>query len=211
MKLLLYLSVIIAVFGCVATPRPALVDYVVRIEVYSNDKAIDSGTGTIIGYDGEYKVLTASHVVDPVSNAKIYIITDREAKLEAKVISRHDKLDAALLSFRSDIAYPIAVAGPLPPPLTPVYTIGYPLSIGKVVTSGILNYPIANSVESLCTAQVSPGNSGGAVFDQSSGALIGMTVKVCMVDLGFGLPQMVSYLHLFLPMSLLSKWIGENT
>jgi S1-C subfamily serine protease len=90
-----------------------------------------------------------------------------------------------------------------------VYAAGYPLGLGLVVTTGVINYPPANSREGslMCSACAVYGNSGGGVFD-ITGKLIGITISVACYSSGIE-ANIVPHMHMFLPLYEISELIGE--
>lgn len=95
---------------------------------------------------------------------------------------------------------------------TPVYAIGAALGHPPVVTRGVISGfgdEIDNREYWLSTAPVIFGNSGGAVFLESSRLLIGVPSRVAVTLLGFSATP-ISHLGWLIPITRLYKWFEDQ-
>lgn len=138
----------------------------------------ESGHGTGFFVDGKGLILTNQHVVG--NSEYLAVQFDRTHKIVAKLIAADPQKDVALLSV--NIA---ALPNASPAPLyragagrTPVqegervFTIGSPLSLDKIITTGIVSKVELHTIMS--DINISPGNSGGPLFN-GAGQVIGLT------------------------------------
>jgi S1-C subfamily serine protease len=137
---------------------------------------IGSGTGFIV--DSAGLVMTNQHVIGP--SELISIQFDAKKKVAAKVLAYDADRDVAILN--ADLsAFPGAIAAPLAR-VQPgrelavegekVFTIGSPLGLKKIITSGIVSKVEARAI--ISDVNINHGNSGGPLFN-SLGEVIGMT------------------------------------
>ncbi len=138
----------------------------------------ESGHGTGFFVDGKGLILTNQHVV---SNSEYLAVQfDRTHKIAAKLIAADPQKDVALLSVNM-----AALPNASPAPLyragvgrTPVqegervFTIGSPLSLDKIITTGIVSKVEQHTIMS--DININPGNSGGPLFN-GAGQVIGLT------------------------------------
>lgn len=151
----------------------ALADSVVTVRVGGGH-----GAGFFIGRDGY--LLTNAHVVGAAKRARVR--TGRGLEVNAEVVRTDDVRDVALL--RADIALPRALAiEPTPPAVaSTVYAVGSPLdeALAMTVTRGIVSGLRRDARSGLgfiqADAAISPGNSGGPLFDDQ-GQVIGVAVS----------------------------------
>ncbi len=155
-----------------------------------------AGSGVIISKDGY--IVTNNHVVDGAS--KITVRLYNGDKFEAKLIGKDSQTDIAIVKIDAEGLKPATygnseklIVGEL------TVAIGNPLgSLGGTVTDGIisaLDREITVEGESMTLLQtnaaVSPGNSGGGLFN-SKGDLIGIVNAKSTGDsvegLGFAIP-----------------------
>lgn len=146
------------------------------------------GAGVLLqaSRDG-YLFITARHVVDgtawrAASGASHVLVAMASGTWgSAEVIGRHKNLDMALLwvprdsgqaSFAEPIATPTEVAEG-----EPIFAIGHPEGLRFTLSTGIISRTDSNTIQ--ISAPVSPGNSGGPVFDDK-GKLVGIVTS--MVD-----------------------------
>lgn len=163
---------------------------------YTSETTSGSGSGIIITEDGY--IVTCAHVVD---NAKSITVTlNDDASYEAALVGTDNRLDIALLKIDAD-GLTAATFGDSDM-LTvgeDVIAIGNPLGeLRGTATYGIIS-AVSRTVKVEGTsmtlvqtdAAISPGNSGGGLFN-SSGKLIGIVnAKVTDSDaegLGFAIP-----------------------
>src|SRR5437870_8077522 len=138
----------------------------------------ESGQGTGFFVDAKGLVLTNQHVV--ANSEYLAVQFDRTHKVVAKLIAADPQKDVALLSVNM-AALPNASPAPLYRPgagRTPVqegervFTIGSPLSLDKIITTGILSKVEPHTIMS--DVNINPGNSGGPLFN-AAGQVIGLT------------------------------------
>lgn len=160
-------------------------------------------------------ILTAKHVVklyNPTIGLTYKVKFKTGEKYKVNQIFDHKlSADASILRCRAYNSPDVAKLSETPPePLREVYSIGYPMQMGPIVTIGVINYSIANILENswICTAPAFYGNSGGGVFYKDTRELVGLTIMIggTKGDVQF-VP--VPHIHLFLPVSFLSDWIKE--
>src|SRR6266852_3457577 len=138
----------------------------------------ESGHGTGFFVDGKGLILTNQHVV--ANSEYLAVQFDRTHKIVARLIAADPQKDVALLSV--NIA---ALPNASPAPLyragagkTPVqegervFTIGSPLSLDKIITTGIVSKVEPHTIMS--DININPGSSGGPLFN-GAGQVIGLT------------------------------------
>lgn len=146
------------------------------------------GTGFFVGDEG--LILTNAHVVGDARD--VQIITGQGIEVTAEVIERHDVRDIAVLRSPLRIQNPpklhlgeVEVTGT-------VYSVGTPVSQGfdATITRGIVSALRKERRTGLSFIQadvaVSPGNSGGPLFDQH-GRIVGIAVLKVVKDGAEGL------------------------
>lgn len=137
---------------------------------------IGSGTGFIVDPAG--LILTNQHVIGP--SELISVQFDSKRKVAAKVLAFDAERDVAVLSadlsvFPGATAAPIAMAHSgrdLAVEGERVFTIGSPLGLKKIITSGIVSRVEARAI--ISDVNINHGNSGGPLFN-SLGEVIGIT------------------------------------
>jgi S1-C subfamily serine protease len=137
----------------------------------------ESGHGSGFFVDNKGLVLTNEHVVS--DSGYLAVQFDREHKVLAKLIASDPEKDVALLwvnmaSFSSATAAPLYSGrdkGTVQEGER-VFTIGSPLSLDKIITTGIVSKVEAHTIMS--DLRISPGNSGGPLFN-GAGQVIGLT------------------------------------
>jgi S1-C subfamily serine protease len=135
------------------------------------------GSGFFVGEEGY--LVTNQHVVGEAS--KVQIITASGIEVEGEVLYRNKMRDVALV--KTPVRTPNALHLRLEPPkiATEVFAVGTPIdeSLSSTVTKGIVS-AIRKDTASGQTfiqadAAISPGNSGGPLFD-SFGSVVGVSV-----------------------------------
>src|SRR5437899_276393 len=138
----------------------------------------ESGHGSGFFVDAKGLILTNQHVV--ANSEYLAVQFDRTHKVAAKLIAADPQKDVALLSVNI-AALPNASSAPLyraGPGRTPVqegervFTIGSPLSLDKIITTGIVSKVEPHTIMS--DININPGNSGGPLFN-AAGQVIGLT------------------------------------
>ncbi len=138
----------------------------------------ESGHGTGFFVDAKGLILTNQHVVG--NSEYLAVQFDRTHKVVAKLIAADPQKDVALLSVNM-AALPNASPAPLyrsGAGKTPVqegervFTIGSPLSLDKIITTGIVSKVEPHTIMS--DININPGNSGGPLFN-AAGQVIGLT------------------------------------
>lgn len=154
----------------------------------------ESGHGTGFFVDGKGLVLTNQHVVG--QSQYLAVQFDRERKVVARLIASDAQKDVALLWVNMS-ALPGATPAVLPRSsgrYTPVqegervFTIGSPLSLDKIITTGIVSKVDAHTIMS--DININPGNSGGPLFN-NDGHVIGLTTFGTSAERGPGVSGVV--------------------
>lgn len=137
---------------------------------------IGSGTGFIVDSDG--LVMTNQHVIGPSELNSVQF--DATRKVAAKVLAFDADRDVAIL-YADVSAFPGALAAPIAVPSAGhelavegerVFTIGSPLGLKKIITSGIVSKVEARAI--ISDVNINHGNSGGPLFN-SAGEVVGIT------------------------------------
>ncbi len=135
------------------------------------------GSGVVISLKGH--IVTSAHVVG--DSEHVFVETTEGTLIPGSVIRKDEAADLALVHCTSgDIRWQTLdwqTAGE-DRVGSPIYVIGHPLGLGWTVTQGVVSahrMPGESSAIALIQtdAGISPGNSGGPVFD-SKGMLIGI-------------------------------------
>ncbi len=146
------------------------------------------GAALILQADARgYLLATARHVADgedwrsKKGAQKVMVSDGMNGWAVAQVLGRHKRLDVALLwlerkfgdgSFRQPVAtYASVQAG------EKIYVIGHPEGLNFSISNGIVSRTPGNDVLQV-SAPVSPGNSGGPVYDELGNLLGVVTSKV---------------------------------
>ncbi|HSZ21084.1 MAG TPA: S1C family serine protease [Candidatus Acidoferrum sp.] len=137
---------------------------------------IGSGTGFIVDSSG--LVMTNQHVIGPSELVSVQF--DVKRKVAAKVLAFDADRDVAVL-YADLSAFPGAAAAPIATAAAGreialegerVFTIGSPLGLKKIITSGIVSKVEARAI--ISDVNINHGNSGGPLFN-SLGEIIGIT------------------------------------
>ncbi len=154
----------------------------------------ESGHGTGFFVDGKGLVLTNQHVV--AQSQYLAVQFDREHKIAARLIASDAQKDVALLWVNMS-ALPSATPAVLArssggyAPVQEgerVFTIGSPLSLDKIITTGIVSKVDAHTIMS--DININPGNSGGPLFN-NAGRVIGLTTFGTSAERGPGVSGVV--------------------
>jgi S1-C subfamily serine protease len=154
----------------------------------------ETGHGTGFFVDSKGLVLTNQHVVG--NSGYLAVQFDREHKLAARLIAADEQKDVALL-WVNMAALPNAspaqlyrAAGSKAPVQEGerVFTIGSPLTLDKIITTGIVSKVEPHTI--LSDININPGNSGGPLFN-SDGQVIGLTTFGAQDQAGPGVSGIV--------------------
>lgn len=135
------------------------------------------GSGFFIGEEGY--VITNAHVVGAAGRAQV--VTTRGIEVTADVVTVDDVRDIALLKTPLSIRGPLAIRRAKTKIAEAVFAVGTPLdeSLSLTVTKGVLSARRKDASSGLTylqsDASISPGNSGGPLFDLR-GEVIGVAV-----------------------------------
>src|SRR3989475_11383289 len=138
----------------------------------------ESGHGTGFFVDAKGLILTNQHVVG--NSDYLAVQFDRTHKIVAKLIAADPQKDVALLSVNiaalpSASPAPLYRAGAGRTPIQEgerVFTIGSPLSLDKIITTGIVSKVEPHTIMS--DININPGSSSGPLFN-GAGQVIGLT------------------------------------
>lgn len=136
---------------------------------------IGQGTGFIIDPDG--LILTNQHVIGPSQYVAVQF--DPKHKIPARILAADPARDVAVL-WANTKAFEGSDAAPMAPWVSPppvvvgeeVFTIGSPMGIQKILTTGIVSKIEAHAI--LSNININHGNSGGPLFN-SRGEVVGIT------------------------------------
>ena len=168
----------------VAVVSPAARSWFSHTEIPSSS----FGAGTLLqANDDGYLFVTARHVIDGVnwssatSGSRGLIMMASGGWGTADVVARHRKLDLLLLWVRRESGSG-TFAQPLSKRSDPmegenIFVIGHPEGLRFTLSTGIISRMQGSTIQ--ISAPVSPGNSGGPVFD-AQGNLVGIVTS--MID-----------------------------
>jgi S1-C subfamily serine protease len=154
----------------------------------------ESGHGTGFFVDGKGLILTNQHVV--AQSQYLAVQFDRERKIAARLIASDAQKDVALL-WANVSALPGATPAVLArsssghAPVQEgerVFTIGSPLSLDKIITTGIVSKVDGHTIMS--DININPGNSGGPLFN-NAGHVVGLTTFGASAKTGPGVSGVV--------------------
>ncbi len=154
----------------------------------------ESGHGTGFFVDGKGLILTNQHVVG--KSEYLAVQFDRERKIAARLIASDAQKDVALLWVNMS-ALPSAAPAVLARTSgghaqvqegERVFTIGSPLSLDKIITTGIISKVDAHTIMS--DININPGNSGGPLFN-NAGQVVGLTTFGASAAIGPGVSGVV--------------------
>jgi S1-C subfamily serine protease len=164
-----------------AEPARRVEDLTVMFQKYQKSvvtvwSEIGSGTGFIVDSSG--LVMTNQHVIGPSELVSVQF--DVKRKVAAKVLAFDADRDVAVL-YADLSAFPGAAAAPIATATADreialegerVFTIGSPLGLTKIITSGIVSKVEARAI--ISDVNINHGNSGGPLFNLL-GEVIGIT------------------------------------
>ncbi len=163
------------------------------------------GSGFIIRADG--LVVTNAHVVANHDSFKVHTADGRV--FEGKLVGSDPQTDVALLQLEGAKNLPVAVLGKSEPTAVGdwVVAVGSPLGLEQSVTRGIISAKGRGSLglyadgyaDFLQTdAAISPGNSGGPLFNMR-GEVVGMNTAVAGIGNGLGFAVPIDQVKTVLP------------
>jgi len=135
------------------------------------------GSGFFIGNNGY--LLTNAHVVG--DSKSVQIITSSGMEIEGQVIRKSKSRDVSLIKVPLKIANSLYLKFEIPDIASDVYAAGTPINeaLKTTVTKGIISNIRVDNTSGLkfiqSDASISPGNSGGPLFDKL-GNVIGISV-----------------------------------
>ncbi len=154
----------------------------------------ESGHGTGFFVDGKGLILTNQHVV--AQSQYLAVQFDREHKIAARLIASDAQKDVALLwanmgALPSATPAVLARSGGSHASVQEgerVFTIGSPLSLDKIITTGIVSKVDVHTIMS--DININPGNSGGPLFN-NAGHVVGLTTFGTSAERGPGVSGVV--------------------
>lgn len=124
---------------------------------------------------GSSTLMTNAHVVGSNSEVKVKVAG---VEYRGEVLGIDDSLDLAIVNVKNLVLPAVKIVNAVPRIGSNVYAIGSPLGLEKSLTSGLVSN--IREKETLTfiqsTAAISPGSSGGGLFDDKGG-LIGVTTS----------------------------------
>ena len=166
-----------------------------------------AGSGVIIANTGNtYYIVTNNHVVDGYNTIKVFAMNGKEEGYEAELLERDWTNDIAVLRIETEDELAIAEIGDSSTVKAGqnIAAIGNPLGLfSGTITPGIISAVTRDIlIEGVAmtliqhSAAVSPGNSGGGLFNMA-GQLVGIVnAKISeegIEGLGFAIPIDVAY------------------
>ncbi|MEO7386963.1 MAG: serine protease [Gammaproteobacteria bacterium] len=155
---------------------------VVRLRGFYGSNRAEAFHGTAFAVAPRGLLLTNYHVIARAALApQIYRLaydTDDGAAGTVSIVAVDLAHDLALIRAESLAPPPLQLRVASPDQGDRVYTVGYPLNLGLVITEGIGNGRLANefSPRLLYSGPINPGMSGGPALD-SRGRVIGINVS----------------------------------
>jgi hypothetical protein len=149
-------------------------------------KSLSQGSAVLIEKN---IVVTNFHVV---ANGSRFVVVIDEKRFEPTSILYRQDIDLAYLKFDSPLGLPVKRGNSLELNVgDKIYTIGSPLGLDQTLSDGLISsFRFDNGVRYIqTTAPISPGSSGGGLFDKS-GKLIGITTFTMIKgqNLNFAIP-----------------------
>lgn len=181
----------LALVGCAPRPEIHASDFS-QIRAATKQLDIVNAEGTPMGHCSavaidEHTLLTAAHC-----DAGAAILVNGYRVL---ILKKDETRDLLLLHVPAGMACPcVSAAVDNPAQDSKVYVVGFPLSVGQVVTEGRFETEV-NDGFVIFTAPVAWGNSGGGVFARRADGwvLVGIVSHLTVLDLG--IPIVVWHLN----------------
>lgn len=147
------------------------------------DGANRAGSGVVLATepDGTALILTAAHLLEPITDQIVEVVSPRTgARVGATILTSDADIDVAIIEARGLPVHPATLKANARLG-DDVWVISFPWGRRGTVVNGIVSQiagdgsvvPVDGSV-ALIDAVVGYGTSGGGVFDDRSGALIGI-------------------------------------
>ncbi len=159
-----------------------------------------TGSGVMIN---DKQVVTNQHVVAGVVGKTVDVAFpfDKDTEIEGRIVCSDEDLDLAIIELDEvpREAKPVQLSAKLPLNGADVFAIGYPMGIGYSFTKGVVSSPEVESKYSSFSfiqfdAAVSPGNSGGGLFNDKN-QLIGIVSQKIVAqgaeNIGMAIPTSV--------------------
>lgn len=147
------------------------------VVVVETQRGTKKGLGTGFFINSRGQIVTNYHVLFGADQAVVRTQAGRRYPVK-RVVAENKEADLVLLAADippSEIS-PLEVSGKLPEVGEKIYAIGHPMGLEKTVSEGIVSairkLPKLGDIIQI-TAPISPGSSGGPVFN-SSGVVIGV-------------------------------------
>lgn len=173
--LILFLVVIVVIFinNTTSYDVDELKSSVVMINVYDKDNQLIATGSGVVAFDDNI-VLTNAHVIE--DNYKLEVLSENNTKYQVEgVLDYNKRKDIAILKLVSSKGLkPVSIKQKINTG-DKVVAIGSPLGLKNTISDGILSGLYQDNIEVYQhTAPISPGSSGGALFDKK-GRLVGIT------------------------------------
>lgn len=180
-------ALVLATTAAIAAPPEFYRDMISPVFSLGNQNCTASVIKSDKGEDGKVRteLLTAEHCIGTLSRDRFLdydVFDDDFNKIEARklyydVVKRNKSYDLATIVLRNtDIEFPVVkIADEITAELgDPTWVVGYPLGGTKTMTSGLYgglqSFPIlgvdSREIYLRSSAQISPGNSGGPLFQR---------------------------------------------
>lgn len=202
------IGAVLFVSAC-ASSQTASISSVTDIEAAVVEVMCDNGhgSGTVISADG--LIVTANHVTADCPNMRA-VFSDGTELPASLVASGAPGLDVSFIDVDAHNLPFAKVSAALPTRGEAIFTFGWPLKLGRVVTFGHVASegaitPGDDGPRLILDLSIAPGNSGGGVFN-SAGEIVGIINEVQIVPIGFGAVS-ISGFALSLPSSAFASLI----
>jgi len=147
------------------------------VVVVETQKGNKKGLGTGFFINSRGQIVTNYHVIYGADNAVVRTQAGRRYPVK-RIVAENREADLVLIT--ADIPgqeiSPVEISGKLPEVGEKIYAIGHPMGLEKTVSEGIVSairkLPKLGDIIQI-TAAISPGSSGGPVFN-ASGVVIGV-------------------------------------
>lgn len=167
-------------------------------------------------------LLTAKHVVDEKDLANITVFGHVDAVTRMPTTKRsvgyivtymlpHPSLDIAFLKAEIPSGSPqhVDISTAVPYSMQRIYSMGLPMGTAPVVSEGSVCFYSEKDKYFATNTFVLFGCSGGGIFDRMTGKMIGVSVEVMMISMG-PIQVPITHIHLFIPLSAVTDWLGER-